>query len=325
MRVTQNMLNNNMLLNVNDSLNRMSKQQEMLSTGRKVNRPSDDPIAAIRGVLYRTNISENLQLRKNTDEAFNWLEQSEKSIGEGVSVLTRVKELLTQAANDTYGPEERDKIMGEIENIRDHLGSIANTRYVDKYIFNGEQTLTPPYDENTKQLIATGNVNPNKNLNNKQIELEVSVGIKIPINVQPGQPDVPGPGADGLFYASSKAFDPAGTTEKRESVFETLKNVMTDLKNSDSSKIRQDLEKVQAHIDNFLQIRARAGAAMNRIELTQDRLDTQNYGNEKMLSDAEDADLAKVIMDLQNNENIHRAALSAGSRIIQPTLMDFLR
>ncbi|GEN35043.1 MULTISPECIES: flagellar hook-associated protein FlgL [Aneurinibacillus] len=306
-RVTQNMLNNKMLHNLNKSLVRMERYQEMLSTGRKVNRPSDDPVAAIRSMLYRINIAENKQFRENTDEAINWLTQSESSVSEGVNILTRVKELLTQAANDTNSEGEREKIADEIKKLRDQLGAVANTTYVGKYIFNGEKTSIPPYDE------ASQDLKPASDLSFAEIQLEVSTGIKIPINVD----------ASKIFINDDPNND--GDTSDSTTVFKALKDAIAHLEANDDANIRNDLKVIQGHIENFLTEQASIGARVNRIELIQNRLDTQNYGNEKMLSDNEDADLAQVIMDLQNNENIHRAALAAGSRIIQPTLLDFLR
>ncbi|MED0681388.1 MULTISPECIES: flagellar hook-associated protein FlgL [Aneurinibacillus] len=301
MRITQNMLNNNMLYYLGNSWQRMERLQEMLSTGKKISKPSHDPIVASRGMLFRTNFSEIEQFRSNTDEAMSWLTQTESAVGEGIDILLRVKELLTQAANDTNGREERQKIATEIRQLRDQLGSVANTTFADKYIFNGTHTLTPPYDKTAEDLIS--------DVNNSEIPLEVSTNVKIPINVQP----------DELFKTG-------GST-----VFAVLKNVISHLDPSPTdpppttADIQNDLEIIQSHIDNFLKVRASVGARMNRVELLQNRLGNQSFGTEKMISDGEDADLAKVIIDLQTNENVHRAALAAGSRLIQPSLLDFLR
>ncbi|WCN38133.1 flagellar hook-associated protein FlgL [Aneurinibacillus uraniidurans] len=298
MRITQNMLNSDMLYNLDSSLQRMDRLQEMLSTGKKVSKPSHDPIVASRSMLFRTNISENDQFRSNTDEATNWLDQAESTISQGNTILTRVKELVTQAANETNGPEERQKIGAEITQLRDQLGVLANTTFAGKYIFSGTEIETKAFDESAvpPDLSAA--------INSDAINIEVSTGIKIPINVP----------ADELFKGTNS-----------ETTFDMLDKLITDLNSPTLQDMQGHLGKIQNHIENFLKVQASVGARTNRIELTQNRLDTQRDGTEKMLSDGEDADLAKVIMDLQNNENVHRAALSAGSRIIQPTLLDFLR
>jgi flagellar hook-associated protein 3 FlgL len=85
------------------------------------------------------------------------------------------------------------------------------------------------------------------------------------------------------------------------------------------------LDKLDNHLTHLLGVRAELGARMNRIELMEDRIDGQQVIAEKMLSDNEDVDLEKVITDLKTQESVHRAALAVGARVIQPTLVDFLR
>ncbi|MED0670827.1 flagellar hook-associated protein FlgL [Aneurinibacillus aneurinilyticus] len=295
MRITQNMLNDNMLYNLGKGLSRMDRLQDMMSTGKKISKPSHDPMVAIRGMLFRTKLSENEQYRANTDEAANWLDQAESSIGEAGSILARIKDLITQAATDTNGVSEREKISAEVRQLREQLGTVANTTFAGKYIFSGTQTLTPPYN----------GTNIDSGINEEPINLEVSTNIQVQINVT----------AKELFG------------EVPNSTFNMLDKVISHLESDPAvtDELKADLDEVQKHIDNLLKVRASVGGRTNRIELMQDRLDTQHDGTEKMISDGEDANLARVIMDLMNNENVYRSALGAGARIIQPSLLDFLR
>jgi flagellar hook-associated protein 3 FlgL len=294
MRVTQNMLNNTMMRNLNNSWERMGRLQEMLSSGKKISKPSHDPVIAVRGMLYRTTILENEQFRSNTDEAVSFLQETESAVYEGVNVLSRIKELVTQAANDTLTSDERKKIKEEIVQLRDHLGTVANMTFSGRYLFNGTDTLNPPYDENSKKFTGT---------NSADIQLEISTGINVPINVKGTE----------LFGTS-----PSG-------VFDDLQKIIDNIENEKGNEITAYIGDVQKHIDKFLEVQASVGARVNRIQFVQNRLDTQNQGTRDIMSKGEDADMAKVIMDLQNEENVHRAALASGSRIIQPTLLDFLR
>ncbi|GED14551.1 flagellar hook-associated protein FlgL [Aneurinibacillus migulanus] len=295
MRITQNMLNNNMLYNLGNSLSRMDRLQDMMSTGKKISKPSHDPMVAIRGMLFRTKLSENEQYRANTDEAVNWLDQAESSISEGGSILARIKDLITQAATDTNGVSEREKISAEVRQLREQLGTVANTTFAGKYIFSGTQILTPPYN----------GTNIDSGINEDPINLEVSTNIQVQINVT----------AKEMFG------------EAPNSTFNMLDKVISHLESDPAvtDELKADLDEVQKHIDNLLKVRASVGGRTNRIELMQDRLETQHDGTEKMISDGEDADPARVIIDLMNNENVYRSALGAGARIIQPSLLDFLR
>lgn len=98
-RVTQTMLNNNMMRNLSNSMGRMDKLQEQLSSGMKFSRPSDDPVAASRAMFYRSSLIENEQFQRNVNEAQSWMELSDKSLEEAGSILQRVRELAVASGN----------------------------------------------------------------------------------------------------------------------------------------------------------------------------------------------------------------------------------
>src|SRR5690606_18096233 len=95
-----------------------------------------------------------------------------------------------------------------------------------------------------------------------------------------------------------------------------------DVTGEDLTKFLDNFDK---HIDNFVSERAELGARVNRAEMIESRLMEQEVIAKRIMSDNEDADMERVIIDLTTQEVIHRAALAAGARIIQPTLLDFLR
>jgi flagellin-like hook-associated protein FlgL len=202
MRITQNMLNNNMLRNLNSSLARMERLQEMLASGKKISKPSHDPVVATRGMFYRTSMVENEQFRSNSDRAMNELQTVETAVAEGKDVLMRIKELIIQASNDTLSPGDRQKIRDEVMQLRDHLGSVANTTHGGVYLFSGTDTDTPPYGELPKELqqqykkkdgTVPEAIDPSKlpyastkgyvNTNRDEIVRELSQQIYIPVNV----------------------------------------------------------------------------------------------------------------------------------------------
>jgi flagellar hook-associated protein 3 FlgL len=297
MRVTQGMLTGNMLRNLSASYARLSKYQDQLATGKKINRPSDDPVIAMKGMIYRTNLTEVEQYKRNFSEAYSWIENSDAALDKATQALQRIRELVVQASNDTYEVSQRAAISEEIKQLTEHLVSIANTKVGDKYIFNGTDTLQKPVN-----LPA---VSGNKN----QVKIELSQGIYIPVNVDPTK----------LFNYDN--------TNKGNGLFSDLEFLNTDL--NDPTKSGKDIEQylsyIDNHINNFLGARAELGARLNRVELMEERIDQQEVIANRMLSDNEDADIERVITDLKMQESVHRAALGVGARIIQPTLLDFLR
>lgn len=290
MRVTQSMLSNNMLRNLSQSYSRLGKYQDQLATGKKITRPSDDPVVAMKGMDYRTNLTEVEQFKRNLSEVYNWIENSDASMDKATQVLQRLRELTVQASNGTYEEGQRESIAEEVKELREHLANIANTQVAGKYIFNGANTSNAPFDKDGKRITTIGG----------DVNIEVSKGIKLAVNINPDE-----------------AFP--------EALFTELSDFEKALRDDNQAGINQYLGQLDTRMDNIVAARAELGARNNRVELIEARIDEQEVIANRILSDNEDADIERVITDLKTQESIHRAALGVGSRIIQPTLMDFLR
>ncbi|MFY0761536.1 flagellar hook-associated protein FlgL [Metabacillus dongyingensis] len=293
MRVTQSMLAGSSLRNLSKSYEKMGTYQDQLATGKKINRPSDDPVVAMKGMHYRTNLTEVEQYQRNISEAYQWMENSEAGIEQGTQVLQRVRELMVQASNGTNGPEDLKAIGAEIKQLKEDLVGSANTQVAGNYIFNGTQTKEAPVTLNADGTVTV-------NIDKSPFEIEVSKGVQLKANIN----------SDNVF--SEDLFAVMGSIEKA-------------LSSGDASGLDGLLSDLDGKMDSMSAERAELGARYNRLELIEDRVGKQEIVSTRILSENEDADLEKVIMNLTAQESIHRAALSVGARIIQPTLMDFLR
>ncbi|MFD2655572.1 flagellar hook-associated protein FlgL [Gracilibacillus thailandensis] len=298
MRVTQSMLTNNMLRNLSSSYQSLGKYMDQLSTGKKINRPSDDPVVAMKGMDYRTQVNQVEQFKRNIGEVHNWMDNSDSALEKVQKGLERLRELAVQGANGTYEEGQRGNIASEVEQIKEHMLELANTKVNNKFIFSGAETTgnagDPPYELNDDGTF----VNP---INNDDVRIEVSSGTKIRVNVEP----------DSIF---------------NEELFTDLTEFAETLRDgTDDEAIGEFIERIDTHIDNNVNARADLGARQNRIDLIENRVEEQLVTAKDMMSKNEDADLEQVIMNLTSQEAVHRAALSGGARIIQPTLLDFLR
>ncbi len=302
MRITNNMLINNMLSNLNTNLNRMNKYQNQLATGKKISLPSDDPIVASRALKLRTDVAEIEQYQRNVDDATSWMEITETTLGQMGDVMHRVRELTVQGANGTSTPDDLNKIKQEMDQLKIQMTHLANTSYAGRYIFSGYKTDKPLMDENGVFQIDIAN--------SEQIKYEIGIGDDIHINVT---------GSD-LF---NNGTDAAATGTS--SLIGTLDALITALDAGDHSAVGNTLSQIDADMDNILRVRSGIGARMNRLELTANRLDDDYVNFTKLMSKNEDVDMAEAIMNLQNEENVYRASLSAGAKVIQPSLVDFLR
>lgn len=289
MRVTNSTFINSMLWDLNKNMDKLSKLQEQASTSRKINRPSDDPVGLNDTLRLKTGLEELDKYSNNAKDAQSWLDETDNALADSGDVLKRVRELTIQAANGDLDQTDRDAIVKEIKQLKEHLIQVGNSTYAGRYIFSGTKTKTPAYDSNG---VYQGNTN--------QMEYEMGAGLKIPVNVN--------------------------GTEAFGNMFGVLDNLITDVAAGNVSNLSgTDLKSLDTVIDNQLEVRSDIGARVNRTELIINRADDLNTNMTSLLSNAEDADYAEVTLKLKSQEAAYQAALQVGARIIQPTLLDYLR
>lgn len=143
MRVTNNMMTNTLLYNLQRNLLHMENYQSYLSSGKRVRKASDDPIDATKILKYKTDMSEFEQYEKNVRDALNWFQVTESSVADTGDVLQRAREMAVQAANGTYAKDDLQKISEEIKNLMEQLVSNGNFAFAGKYVFSGYQTDKP--------------------------------------------------------------------------------------------------------------------------------------------------------------------------------------
>jgi flagellar hook-associated protein 3 FlgL len=274
----------------------MGKYEDQLATGKKINKPSDDPVVAMKGMYYRSNLTEVEQYKRNLSELYLWMENSEAGIDEANKALQRTRELVIQGQNDTNSPSDREAIAREIEQLKHSLAATANTQVSGRYIFHGTDVTKPTVIQEDPVKVAENLYD--KEINNYQVE--VSRGVFMKANVNPGN----------VF---------------NQEMFDTLQKIEDELKSGDPKGLDTLLDDLDTVMTTLSAERSELGARYNRLEMVETRLGQQEVLATRVLSDNEDADIERVIMDLKSQESVHRAALSVGARIIQPTLMDFLR
>ncbi|WP_078378891.1 flagellar hook-associated protein FlgL [Sutcliffiella halmapala] len=292
MRITQSMLSQNSLRHISNSYGKMGKLMDQLATGKKISRPSDDPVVAMKGMYYRTNLTELEQYKRNLSESYAWMENSEASLDHVQSLMHRASELMIQGSNDTASPSDRQAIAKEIEQLKEDFVQVANTQVAGRYIFNGTAIDKPRItDSSNPESVSTENL---------PFEIEVSRGIKLQSNINP----------DNVFS---------------KEMLEMWNGIQTALETSDTESLKDLMGRFEKQGDIISAERSELGARYNRLELVDDRIAYQEVVATRILSDNEDADIERVITELTSQESVHRASLGVGARIIQPSLLDFLR
>jgi flagellar hook-associated protein 3 FlgL len=302
-RVTQSILNQNMLNNLQQNNRLMEKYQNQISSGKKVTKPSDNPVTVVRGMTYRSSLNDVDQYKRNADDGFAWMTTTDDALNEVTSVMQRVRELTVQGLNGTNDPNARYAIAEEINQLKEHLGEIANSQIAGKYIFAGTDLKNPPFRFSKDDPNAEGTPKAFLNENKESFNVQVGQTNNVQINV-----------------LGTNVFNNDGDG----GIFKVLTGIV-DYFHSPEAGTNDQLAQLDGQIDNLLKERSELGARMNRMELSISRLDGLEISTTSLVSKEEDVDISRAIIDLKSQENVQRAALSIGARIIQTSLVDFLR
>jgi flagellar hook-associated protein 3 FlgL len=308
MRVTNRMMNNTLLLNLNRGLARLERINNQLGTKKKINRPSDDPVKT--GVILRTSTSirETEQYIRNLDAAVSWLDAADVILQDVVSVIHRAKELAVAGASTHLDETARQALADEIAQLHDNLLQLANSTHGGRYLFAGQHTDKKPFSGGGVTGDRINDVTFLMGLTGDEtkIEFEIAPGITIDVNVISYNPD-DNP-QEGLFMP----------------IFNALQELYGELVD-DTGDPDIPLQDLDNSLDNVLRKISELGGKQNRVELARERMLDLQLNLTRILSEEQDLDYAEAIMELKMEEFAYRTALAVGARIIQPSLVDFLR
>ncbi|WP_405130895.1 flagellar hook-associated protein FlgL [Paenibacillus sp. FSL H8-0317] len=306
MRITNNMLSSQLLLNLNRNAQQMNNTQTQMATGMKVNKPSDDPVGITYSLRYRAELASNEQYQKNVDSATSWLDFNDTVMDQAGSIVQRLRELVVQGSTGTNPQSALDSIKEEVSQLKEQLIDVANSKLNGKYVFNGETYDVKPYDF-TKDANGSSDTTDAASVltDTGKINFIVGESVQLPINV-----------------TGNEAF---GNDQEDDNLFVVLNNIIQALSDGDQKELSNQLGTIDSRMDKMLAIRSEIGAKTNRIDLMMGRLDDLGVNLTDLQAKVEDADYAELVMKSKIQENIYNASLSAGSKIISPSLVDFLR
>lgn len=299
LRVTQGMMSAQLLRNITNNVRTMSGHENQLSTGRKINKPSDDPVGITYALRYRSEIAMNDQYQRNIDSAKSAIEHTDSILGQINEVLQRANELTVRGLNGTNPQEALKAIGAEMGQLYQEAVVLGNDQFNGKYTFNGQLTDQKPYDA----AIA-----PNQNTDTQKINYQFAAGVTIPVNT-----------------TGNDVFGKGGPSGDPDNLFSVLKGLQAAFTTGDRTTASDLLGKLNSRFNTFLQVRSEVGARSNRVDLMDNRLKDLGLNLDELSGKTEDADMAEVITKLKLDENVYQASLSSGSKIIQPSLVDYLR
>lgn len=292
-RITQRLMVERSLGSLQTGLGRLARSQEQLSSGRLINRPSDSPTGTNDAMRLRAQIAADTQYARNASDGLSYLGRTDQTLTSMVDNLRRARDLVVQGASTgSSGPQAREALAAELTQIRDSLLSLANTQHMGRSLFAGTSASPVAY-------AADGTF-----VGDRHDVIRV-VGDDMPVKVN---------------LAGPNAFETAGG----DTLFSVVDQAITDM-TTNPGLLGDSLARIDAVSEQMLSALADVGTRYGRVEGALTTLNNAGLDNTAALSEVENVDIAKAIVDLQMQEVAYQSALGATARVLQPSLLDFLR
>jgi flagellar hook-associated protein 3 FlgL len=292
-RVTEGSIHTRVLANLQRSIANGQKIQDQLSSGKQINRPSDSPTGTVASLQLRGESRAAQQYSRNADDGLGWLGTLDNTLTTTSTLINRARDLTVQGlSSGSNDAQSQEALAVEIDNIKSSLIGYANTKYLDRPVFGGSTAGDAAY-------LADGTY----------------VGDKDPMTRTVG--------ADTRIPVS--AIGPKVFGDGDAQVFAVLQRISDGIRAGDAEGLTSSLKELDGAADLVKNTLSDVGARYNRVtqmkQSAQDRMLTVS----SQLSDVEDVDLPKAIMEMQLQQTSYQAALAASAKVIQPSLIDFLR
>lgn len=291
MRVTNRSIFESIKYNLGTISDELNKANEIASTGKRINKLSDDPVGLTQSLSIQSSLANITQMQRNIDYGQSWLNSSESALTSVSNILSDTKALCVQMASGTVGADQRAAAAENVQNNLDEIVSLANTNVNGSYIFAGSKTDTVPFDQD-----GTGNVTYNGD--NTAFSIKISNNASIEI------------GSDGQAVFGT--------------LFTTLSDLKTALQNNDVTGIQDAMGKLDDSMNDISAKISDIGSKTDRMDIKKNIFQDLNLTDTTRLSTIEDADMAQAIMDVSAAQLTYQAALASSSKVMSLSLVDYL-
>jgi flagellar hook-associated protein 3 FlgL len=287
MRVANKTIYDTVAYNLGSCSQEMNKANEIVSSGKRINNLSDDPVGLTQALNVKSAISNLEQMQRNISRGNSWLASSESALTHVEDIISDTKALCVQMASATIDSTQRVSAVETVQNLFDEIISLANTNIAGSYIFSGSKTDTTPFSDN-------GTYNGNSNA------FTIKIGKDATIEV--------GSDGDAVFG----------------NILSTMADLKTALETNDVEGIQDAMGDLDGHFDDISAKISDVGSKMNRMDVKEKIFQDIIFTNTDRLSKIEDADMAEAIMELKAKEFGYQAALSSSAKLMTLSLMDYM-
>lgn len=286
---------------------RLAQLQGQASSLKAISVPSDDPTATGQSMQVRAEQAQNTQYARNADDGVGWLSTTDSAMSNTVNILNKIRDLTVQGANDgSMSATSKEAIATELVGLKSDLLAAANTSYAGRSIFAGTSDAGVAFTPETSTTDpATGVVTTAPpaftGTAGSSVQRRIADGTTVKVDT------------DGAAVFGTGA----------DSVFSMVDSIVSDLRSG--VNVGSHLNDIDARLTAVRGAWGDVGTRQSQLERAQDTLKSSSVSLENQRSGIEDLDLAKVILQLQTQQVSYQSALATTAKVIQPTLMDFLR
>lgn len=351
MRIADKMQFDQVNGNISKNRSQMADLQNQAATQKRVTKPSDDPLAASRVLTNRIDLQGNRQFSKSLGYAKSFLEFTDQSLGDLSEILMRAKELAISQSNDGSANEEsRRAVATEVEQLHNAMVNIGNRKLGDRFIFGGFHTQNAPFTADGKFHGDAGEMNIHidkdafipMNVSGDRVFLGAGVdanGMVPPstpqaktieeLNQQRARERAPEAEVRGPASVNGLELEVSKPVEERDSaginVFRTIRTLEIALQTNDKVAVQSTLEDLDAALNQVVLARSQVGSRGMALDNWMQTLDKSKVDNQTTISQLEDADIFSTVSDINKTQSTLQATLQTSGKLIQPSLLDFLR
>ena len=303
MRVTQNITTSNFISYINQHAENLLKTQQQVASQKRINKSSDDPIGIGQVLGYRTNLAVSDQYQENIKQGMTRIEFNEVTLDLASDLVNTARGLAAEYSGSNHSVAARHSVALQVKDLYDQVMQMANSKFNGNYIFSGHAAHTAPFSRDADY---------NATYNGDDGDTRIMVSDNVEVNLV----------ADGR-----KIFQDAASGGVN--IFDELKNLIDGLENPDpvggSAQIEATLNVLQDGRGQINGRRSDYALSLYRLQAADEYMTNLRPKMEEAMANLEQADITKAVVELQNLELAYQTTIATAARIIQPSLMDFLR
>jgi flagellar hook-associated protein 3 FlgL len=288
-RITQQSISASTMRGLQSNLSRMQALQAQLSSGRRISVPSDDPSGTASAMTFRSQQAADEQYLRNIDQVSARLGVTDNTLTALSDRLRGERDLLVQAGNGGLGADSRSALAAQASALKSEIVDLYNTTYLDRPVFGGTVAGAQAVDPTTGAYIG----------NDQPVQTRISRDATVRIDVK-------------------------GTDVAADTTPALLDRIVADL-GTTAPIPAADINDLDATLSKVMQALGDVGARASRVDATKANVDSHRLDLVARISENEDVDLPQTIMNLQSQQVAYQSALGASAKILQTSLIDFLK